>query len=106
MSLILKNSEVDLLNWKKGFLVELIRRKEIEFDKLSASQRDRLEEANTMDSDKRNTVESPQEEEMEEVKQNAQTLDRISADLDKLKRISKDTAHERVSFGALVHGGG
>ena len=103
MSLILTNNRVDTLNWKKDFLTELIRRKSLELDKLSKSQKDRLEDANEIDSDKRSTVESPQEEEMDEVKQNAETLDRVSRDLNKFKKISKDTAYDTVSFGALVH---
>ena len=103
MSLILSNNRVDTLNWKKDFLTELIRRKELELEKLTESQEDRLEDANRIDSDKRNTIESPQEEEMEEVEQNANTLDRASRDLNKFKKISKDTAYNKVSFGALVH---
>ena len=103
MSLILSNNRVDTLNWKKDFVTELIRRKSLELKKLSESQKDRLDDANEIDSDKRNTIESPQEGEMDEVKQNAETLDRVSRDLNKFKTISKDTAYEKVSFGALVH---
>ena len=103
MSVLLTNNRIDRLNWKKDFLNVLIHRKELELEKLRKSQQDRLEDANEMDSDKRNTIESPQEEEMKEVEQNANTLDHISADLNKLKRISKDTAHDIVGFGSMVH---
>ena len=90
------------LDFKKRLIEEFIRKKEAKLDELRNEQRKQLENVNTEDIDNSNVVESPREQMLEEVRQQSDTIDFLSHEIELLKNLDTNQPHATVSLGALV----
>ncbi len=89
------------LEIKKDIARELIRSKNEQLHLLLREQKEKLDNANQEDIDK-GDLESPKQQMMDEIELQASRLDYLTADIQALKRLDLQKAHERVSYGSLI----
>ncbi len=87
---------------KRAIFAQFISRTSAELNALHKAQREQLDSANEEDIDKRDPAESPKEQMMDEIGQQAARLDHLQAELAALQRIDLTRPHDTVSPGALV----
>ncbi len=95
--------DYDILTSLKSDLIHYLineRKQKLRSDR--SVQQKRLDEANTLTSDKQNLYESPLESEIEAVELNAGNLDIQAAELGTLRSIPEKERKTGVAFGALV----
>lgn len=90
------------LEHKREVVKRVIDHKSQQFEAFERAQREKLESSNRSSSDKNDLVESPREQMMDEISMRSEVLDQMQTDLDILRSLPLEAAHNEIALGTLV----